>query len=46
MNAYRNFNKGVWVDTIDVRDFIMQNITSYEGDRSFLKGPTERTKAL
>ncbi len=46
MNAWRNFNKGVWTKEIDVRDFIMENITSYEGDRSFLKGPTERTKAL
>ncbi len=46
MNAWRNFKEGAWTNEINVRDFIMNNITSYEGDRSFLEGPTERTKAL
>ncbi len=46
MNAWRNFKEGAWTKEINVRDFIMNNITSYEGDSSFLEGPTERTKAL
>ena len=46
MNAWRNFNEGVWTKEINVRDFIMNNITPYEGDSSFLKGPTQRTKNL
>ncbi|GIQ62584.1 hypothetical protein PACILC2_11520 [Paenibacillus cisolokensis] len=32
--------------TVDVRDFIIGNVTPYEGDESFLAGPTENTKAL
>ena len=27
-----NFNKGRWVETIDVRDFIQKNYTPYTGD--------------
>lgn len=37
------FKPGAWQDTIDVRDFIQKNYTPYEGDASFLAGPTERT---
>ena len=32
--------------TINVRQFVYDNITPYEGDSSFLQGPTERTKKL
>ena len=32
--------------TIDVRKFVYENITPYEGDSSFLAGPTEKTKEL
>lgn len=46
MNAWRNFKDGNWKDTIDVRDFIQKNYEPYEGDASFLKGPTESTKKL
>lgn len=39
--------KGVkWQETVDVRDFIQNNYTPYEGDASFLCGPTSRTDAL
>ena len=41
-----SWKKGVWESTIDVRDFIFQNITPYDGDSSFLNGPTEKTKKL
>ena len=46
MNEWRDFVSGRWNDTIDVRDFIQKNITPYNGDESFLEGPTERTKRL
>lgn len=46
MEAYRSFNKGHWMDSINVRDFIQRNYTPYEGDDSFLEGPTEATKKL
>ena len=46
MEAYRSFKKGHWMDTIDVRDFIQHNYTPYEGDDSFLEGPTEATNQL
>jgi formate C-acetyltransferase len=32
--------------TIDVRQFVYDNITPYDGDSSFLQGPTERTTKL
>ena len=35
-----------WKEQIDVRDFIINNYTLYEGDSSFLARPTERTKSL
>ena len=40
------FNDGRWSRRIDVADFVYNNITPYEGDASFLKGATERTKKL
>ena len=43
MEAWRSFNKGVWCDGIDVSNFIKLNYTPYDGDGSFLQGPTERT---
>lgn len=45
-NAWRNFKSGNWESKIDVRDFIQTNYTSYEGDESFLAGPTDNTKKL
>ena len=41
--AWEGFVKGNWCDEIDVRDFIQLNYTPYEGDTSFLAGPTEKT---
>ena len=43
---WRNFNEGNWVKEIDVRDFIQKNYAPYEGDDSFLAGPTKRTLKL
>jgi formate C-acetyltransferase len=39
-------NKGVWNNSINVHDFILQNIKSYEGDASFLVGPSNKTIQL
>ena len=40
------FKGGSWKTQIDVREFIQLNYTPYEGDSSFLAGPTEKTKKL
>jgi formate C-acetyltransferase len=42
----RSFTEGTWTQNIDVRDFIRRNIHPYEGDASFLEGPTEATSKL
>ncbi|WP_399441703.1 formate C-acetyltransferase [Streptomyces sp. WAC08241] len=44
--AWEGFADGPWRDAVDVRDFIQRNYTPYEGDDSFLAGPTERTTAV
>ena len=44
--AWRNFRGNRWTDEIDVRAFIQDNYTPYDGDESFLEGPTEATEAL
>lgn len=41
-----NFKSGVWKNEINVRDFIVKNYMPYDGDESFLSGPTERTLKL
>ncbi len=43
---WNGFNKGVWQDEINVRDFIQQNYKEYKGDDSFLVGATPRTEAM
>ena len=43
---WKDFVPGVWSKAIDVRDFIQRNYKPYEGDGSFLVGPTERTEKL
>ena len=40
------FVPGKWTQSIDVRDFIQNNYTAYDGDESFLAGPTEATDKL
>ena len=44
--AWAGFTSGTWNEAIDVRDFIQKNYTPYEGDASFLAGPTEKTSRL
>ena len=43
---WRGFKGTHWVDGIDVRDFIQNNYTQYDGDQEFLAGPTEATNKL
>ena len=43
---WNGFVPGVWEDEIDVRGFIQKNYTPYEGDGSFLSGPTQRTREV
>ena len=42
-NCVDSFDGFIWKREINVRDFIQHNYTPYEGDESFLAGPTERT---
>lgn len=43
---WQGFTTGLWQKEINVRDFIQQNYTPYEGDESFLAPATERTTKL
>ncbi len=43
---WEGFNLGSWSEGIDVRNFIQKNYTAYEGDKSFLAGPTEKTEKV
>src|SRR5450755_4364512 len=44
--AWRGFAGEQWKDAIDVRGFIQRNYTPYDGDASFLVGPTDRTSSV
>ena len=46
IKEWRNFNGGNWETNIDVADFIRKNYTPYDGDETFLQGPTQRTKKI
>ena len=43
---WRGFTGSHWVDDVNVRDFIHHNYTPYDGDESFLAGPTKATDKL
>ena len=45
-NAWRDFHGTQWKEEINLRDFIQNNYTQYDGDESFLVGPTEATDTL
>ncbi len=45
-DEWRSFRSGHWVDDVNVRSFIQENYTAYDGDASFLEGPTEATDKL
>jgi formate C-acetyltransferase len=44
--GWEGFNRGLWQREINVRNFIQQNYTPYEGDHSFLAPATGRTKKI
>lgn len=44
--AWDGFLGSKWREDIDVRDFIQNNYTAYDGDEAFLAGPTEATNKL
>ena len=43
---WHGFQGVKWRDDIDTRDFIQSNYTPYDGDESFLEGPTDATNKL
>ncbi|WP_373576336.1 formate C-acetyltransferase [Parafannyhessea umbonata] len=43
---WSGFSAGHWTSDVNVRDFIQRNYTPYDGDESFLAGPTEATDRL
>ena len=45
-SPWEGFHSGLWQKEINVRDFIQQNYTPYEGDAKFLKGATPRTRRI
>jgi formate C-acetyltransferase len=45
-DCWRGFQSGDWRSSIDVRDFIVRNVTPYTGDEGFLSAPSQRTKAV
>ena len=46
MKQWEGFKEGTWQEGIDVRNFIQKNYKLYEGDGSFLEGPSEKTKKV
>ena len=43
---WHGFKGSKWRDDINTRDFILNNYTPYDGDESFLEGPTDATNKL
>lgn len=43
---WKGFKNGAWEKEINVRDFIQKNYEPYDGDASFLAGPTQNTTDL
>ncbi len=46
MDLYKQFVEGLWQEQINTTDFVNRNVTPYEGDASFLAGPTTRTTKI
>ena len=43
-DCWNAFRPGAWTTSINVRDFIVRNVTSYAGNEEFLAAPSQRTK--
>lgn len=46
MEQWKGFKTGKWQNEVNVRDFILNNYNQYEGNDTFLQGPTEATSKL
>lgn len=46
IKEWEGFKGKIWKEEINTRDFIQNNYTPYDGDESFLSGPTEATDKL
>ena len=46
VEAWEGFEGRIWKEEINTRDFIQKNYRPYDGDASFLAGPTEATNKL
>ena len=44
--CWRSFKPGDWSRSIGVRDFIVRNVTPYDGDEKFLVAASKRTKSV
>lgn len=44
--AWKGFKEGLWTNEINVKDFIKNNYTSYEGNENFLEQPSTKTKKV
>ncbi|WP_242132045.1 formate C-acetyltransferase [Aestuariivivens marinum] len=42
----KEFKTGIWINKVDVRNFVVNNITPYYGTHHFLVGPSDRTQKL
>ena len=45
-DCWNGFRAGDWTTSINVRDFIVRNVTPYTGSEDFLVAPSQRTKAV
>src|SRR6187200_1627771 len=45
-HCWDGFRPGDWLSSINVRDFIVRNVTPYAGNEDFLTGPSQRTLAV
>jgi formate C-acetyltransferase len=43
---WKGFQPGDWLNSINIRDFIVRNVTPYSGGEDFLAGASQRTKAV
>ena len=46
VEAWEGFEGRIWKEEVNVRDFIQKNYCPYDGDESFLTGPTQATNTL
>lgn len=46
LKEWESFQGGIWEKEINVRDFIQKNYVPYDGDDTFLQGPTQATQDL